>query len=325
MVSENSFSIPKVNQPDPHSFDFDLVNLLQSVVTVKTRIPDNALTADVLGTEREGHGVVINEQGLVLTIGYIVTEAESVWLIDAKGVTLQGHVVGYDQESGFGLVQALGRLDVPVTELGEPGVIEKGQRMILAGAGGIENCVEVSVASIREFAGYWEYLLNEAYFTIPAHPSWGGAALLGEDGKLYGIGSLIIQTVGQGGNEGAANMVIPVDHLLPIIDELMMYGKRNKPSRPWLGWFVQETSSGLIVAGVVDNGPADKAGIAAGDKVTEINGVSSVTLANMYRSIWASGTAGVEVGIAYERDSLRQSCIVSSVDRNEMLAKANLH
>lgn len=312
-------------QPNPADFDFDLKRCLQGVVSVRTQIPEDALTAAVLGTERSGHGVVINDQGLVLTIGYIVTEAESVWLVDHKDNTVQGHVVAYDQESGFGLVQALGRLELPVMALGQSKKLKIGERMVLAGAGGTTQSVEIKIAGIREFAGYWEYLLDEAIFTAPAHPSWGGAALIGQDGRLYGIGSLILQTVDQGGDTNAANMVIPIDLLPPILDELMMFGKRDKPARPWLGWYVQETREGLVVAGVVDDGPADTAGLEGGDAIIEVNGTAVDDLPDLYRNVWTTGLAGVDVTITFEREDIRQSTVVKSIDRGSRLKTAQVH
>lgn len=325
MSDEEQPSISEAIQPDPAEFEFDLKRCLEGVVSVRTQIPEDGLTAGVLGTERAGHGIVINDQGLVLTIGYIVTEANSVWLVDHRNHTVQGHVVAYDQESGFGLVQALGRLELPVVALGPSKNLRIGQRMVLAGVGGTTRSVEVKVAGIREFAGYWEYLLDEAIFTAPAHPSWGGAALIGEDGRLYGIGSLILQTVDQHGETNAANMVIPIDLLPPILDELMMYGKRNKPARPWLGWYCQDTSEGVVVAGVVDDGPADAAGIESGDTILEVDGQSVEDLPELYRSVWNTGLAGVEIAVTFEREAQRHNTIIGSIDRGSRLKTASLH
>jgi len=326
VMSDDDFpTISAALQPNPADFEFDLKRCLEGVVSVRTQIPEDGLTAPVLGTERAGHGVVINDQGLVLTIGYIITEAQTVWLVDHKDSTVQGHVVAYDQESGFGLVQALGRLDLPVMALGQSKHLKIGERMVLAGAGGTTQSVEIKIAGIREFAGYWEYLLDEAIFTAPAHPSWGGAALIGQDGRLYGIGSLILQTVDQTGDTNAANMVIPIDLLPPILDELMMFGKRDKPARPWLGWYVQETREGLAVAGVVDDGPADTAGIEDGDAIIEINGEAVESLADLYRNVWATGLAGVDVTVTFERQDVRQSTIITSIDRGSRLKTASVH
>jgi len=313
------------NPPDPADFEPQLIASLNSVVSVRTRVPDDAMTANILGTERAGHGVVINDQGLVLTIGYIITEADSIWLVDHLGRSIQAHVVAYDQESGFGLVQALGQLDLPPVLLGQSESLQIGQKMLLAGCGGASRTQQVQVVGIDEFAGYWEYLLDAALFTAPAHPSWGGAALLGEDGLLYGIGSLILQAADDDDGEHAANMVIPIDLLPPILNELLMFGKRDKPARPWIGWFAHESEDGLVLAGTSDDGPADKAGLQSGDQILQVDGQDVFTLAELFRTVWEAGEAGVEIPVVYERDQQTRSTRVLSVDRNARLKSASLH
>lgn len=324
-MSENVSAVSSGLRPNPDDYSCDLLYCLTSMVEVRTVVPEDALTAEALGTERSGHGVVIDDQGLVLTIGYIVTEAESVWLIADDGKALPAHVVAYDQQSGFGLVQALGKLDLPALKLGNSSELVPEQSMVVAGSGGLEHCVATEIASIREFAGYWEYLLDDAIFTSPAHPSWGGTALIGDDGKLYGIGSLIVQTLDSTGEKGYANMVIPIDLLPPIIDELMRYGRRDREPRPWLGWFIQETSSGPVVADVVDDGPADVGGIQEGDVITAVNGQGIDSLADLYRKVWASGDAGVEIEISIDRESRYKTLRLGSIDRSSRLKSASLH
>jgi S1-C subfamily serine protease len=313
------------NPPDPAEYDEQLIKALDSVVSVRTRIPDDAMTADILGTEREGHGVVINDQGLVLTIGYVVTEANSVWLVDGRGNTLQGHVVAYDQQSGFGLVQALGKLNLPPVVLGKSASLTLGQPMLLAGCGGIEATQQVQVGGIDEFAGYWEYLIDSAIFTVPAHPFWSGAALLGEDAMLYGIGSLILQTVDQDDTVNSANMVIPIDLLPPILNDLLLYGKRNQPARPWVGWFAQESTEGLVISGVSDDGPADRAGLHSGDRIVKVEGQSVETLAELFRAVWSAGEAGVDISVVFERNDITESTLISTIDRNARLKSASIH
>ena len=283
------------------------------------------MTAGGLGTEREGHGIVINDQGLTLTIGYIVTEATSVWLVDHLGNAVQGHVVGYDQLSGFGLVQPLGKLSVPPVVLGKSGDISQGQEMLLAGCGGVEHTQQVQVSAIDEFAGYWEYLIDAALFTSPAHPFWSGAALIGMDGKLYGIGSLVLQTVDQDEEVSNANMVVPIDLLPPILDDLVLYGKRNSPARPWVGWFTQESDPGLIVAGLSDGGPADIAGLQIGDLILQVNDYNVSSLAELFRSVWSAGDAGADVTVTFERDRVQKSVVIRTVDRNTLRLSATIH
>lgn len=324
-MGNESPSVPRDWRPEPEDYSFDLLERLDSIVAVKTRIPDESMTASMLGTERDGHGVVINDKGLIVTIGYVITEADSVWLVANNGQTVQGHVVGYDQRSGFGLVQALGKFDIPPVKLGSSASIGLGERMLVAGSGGIEKCTKVVISGVREFAGYWEYLLERAFFTSPAHPFWSGAALLGANGNLYGIGSLIVQAVDEEGNERSVNMIIPIDELTHILDELIQYGQRTLPPRPWMGWYVQDTTEGPIVARVVDDGPAAAAQIQVGDEILKVNDIEVGDLATIHRTVWACGNAGVNIDVEYRREGLDQTVTVTSTDRNQLLVKGSVH
>ena len=311
--------------PDPEIYRFDLRETLRGVVSLRTRIPDDALTAPVLGTERSGHGVVIDQQGLVLTIGYLVTEATSVWLVDDRGRSAEGHVVAYDQDTGFGLVQALQPTGWSAIELGQSAIVEPEQPVLVAGHGGLDSAITAQVVAKREFAGYWEYVLDEAIFTAPSHPNWGGAALISSDGKLLGIGSLLVQQVDDSGANSGINMMVPIDLLKPILEDLRQYGRPNRPPRPWLGWLVQEVDEHLVVAGVYDQCPAGRAGLRVGDVVLEVDDQPVSELANLFRRIWGLGEAGVEVRLTILRDSTTQQTVVQSVDRFSCLRSEPLH
>jgi S1-C subfamily serine protease len=312
-------------QPNPDDYAFDLNAALDSVVSLRSQIPEDALTAGVLGTERAGHGVVIANDGLIVTIGYLITEAESLWILTNKGTTVPGHVVGYDQETGFGLVQALQPLGTPSMELGDSGALQVSDEVIAAGHGGPDHAIKTTVIAKREFAGYWEYVLDEALFTAPPHPNWGGAALIGNDGSLLGIGSLMVQQIAESGELSSANMIIPIDLLKPVLDDLRMYGKRNAPARPWLGFLVQELSHHLVVSGVYDDCPANTAGLQVGDVIREVNGESISGLANLFRRIWRRGEAGVEVPLTIVRNRESMSVTVRSTDRDSCLKSASIH
>jgi len=295
--------------------------ILQSVVAVRTSIPDDAFTADTLGTRREGSGVVIRDNGLVLTIGYLITEAEEVWLTAHDGRVVAAHALGYDQETGFGLLQALGPLDLPALELGNATAAALGQEVTLAD--GIGECVDARIVAKQEFAGYWEYLLDEAIFTTPAHPSWGGAALVDKDGKLLGIGSLRLQ-MSQGGEVADINMIVPINLLKPILDDLMTRGQVNKPPRPWLGAFSAESNGDVVVMNVAEGSPADEAGLRRGDVVSEVRDGEVDGLADFYRKIWSSGPAGAEIPMRILRDGREAWLRVRSADRNNFLRKPQL-
>src|SRR5271169_3682722 len=205
------WEIPGEIQPKPGDCNFDLDRALTAVLGLRATIPEDAFTAGTLGTERAGSGVLIRRDGLVLTIGYLVTEAETIWLTSVEGGAVPGHLVAYDQESGFGLVQALGRLNAPPIDLGVGLRVGAGDRAVMAAEGGRRHAIAARVVARQEFAGYWEYVLDRAIFTAPAHPLWGGAGLIGADGRLLGIGSLLVQQVAERGMPQDLNMSVPID------------------------------------------------------------------------------------------------------------------
>lgn len=324
-MSDDDEHIPAELRPQASDVDYDLDHALGAVVSLRARVPEDAFTASVLGTERAGHGVVVNDAGLIVTIGYLVTEADEIWIITARGQAVPGHLLGYDYETGFGLVQALGRLDGPVMPLGSAGGIHVGETLVLAGHGGRSAALRVRVTARHEFAGYWEYVLDDALFTAPPHPNWGGAALIAPDGRLAGIGSLYVDQLVAALPEVDGNMVVPIDPLLPIVDELAHYGRTLKPARPWLGMFVSEVDGHFVVAGTYQDAPAARAGVAAGDVVTSVSGRCPETLADLFRAVWASGTAGCPVALALERDDEPLALIVESVDRRDFWKAPDLH
>ncbi|HST75812.1 MAG TPA: S1C family serine protease [Acetobacteraceae bacterium] len=324
-MKKSDWEIPTNLQPDPEDYPYDLERTLKGVVSVKSYVPGDAFTANTLGTERAGSGVVIRESGLVATIGYLITEADTIWLTAADGRAIPGHALAYDQESGFGLVQALGRLDLPVVEIGDSESVKVGDQVVFAAAGGRRHAVETRVVGRQEFAGYWEYLLDDAFFTAPAHPFWGGGALIGADGKLLGVGSLILQQGDGKGRRLDMNMIVPIGHLTPILDELLTYGRVNRPARPWLGMYATENDDDIVVGGVTDGGPADKAGIRSGDRIISVADEEITDLAGLWRRIWASGSAGADVRLRLGRERGPVPVTIRSADRTAFLKSPRLH
>ncbi len=324
-----AWEFPKGVQPKPEAVGFDLDRVLTSVLSLRSEIPDDAFSATTLGSERAGNGVVIGDDGLVLTIGYLITEAASVWLVSAEGAATPAHVVGYDQVTGFGLVQVLGRLGVPAIELGSSADARVGDQVIVASEGGRAHALTAGIVSKREFAGYWEYLLDEAIFTAPPHPSWGGAAMIGGDGTLLGVGSLLVQeAAGPGRAPGRArdgNMFVPIDLLPPILDDLMRFGKVDRPPRPWLGLFATEGEGELVVAGVASGAPAARADLRVGDLLLKVDGAPIADLAEMFRRIWSLGAAGTLIPLTISRDGAEFTVAVQSADRNAFLKSPGLH
>ena len=321
---EGEWAFPVEMRPRPEEWRFDLEHALDSVVGLRAEIPEDAFTAQILGTLRAGSGVVIRDDGLILTIGYLITEASTIWITTNKGTVVGGFALAYDQATGLGLVHPLGKLGVKALERGSIGALRVGENVVMAGHGGSAHSLKATVFAKREFAGYWEYVLDEALFTAPAHPQWGGAALIGADGKLVGIGSLLVQEkIDAGTLQG--NMIVPIDILAPILDDMVKTGRSNRPPRPWLGLYVTEAGPRLVVAGLAPGGPADKAGIKVGDAVLEVAGAKPTSLADLFRRVWACGNAGARVALKLLRETTTKEVTVTSADRSDFLKKPHLH
>lgn len=323
-MAETEWEMPPQAQPNPADYAFDLERTLSSVVGLRAIVPEDAFTAQTLGTERAGNGVIIREDGVVLTIGYLITEAESLWLNTVDGRALPGHVLAYDQETGFGLVQVLGRLGLPAVPLGQSAKAQVDDDVVVAGVGGLSRSLAAHIATKQEFAGYWEYLLEEALFTAPAHPNWGGTAVLDAAGCLIGIGSLHLQQARENGRTEHLNMNVPIDLLKPIYNDLLTLGRPNKPPRPWLGFYATEIEDHVVIAGLANDGPARRAGIRVGDILLSVAGQEVGTLAALYRRIWSLGRAGVEVPITLQREGHTLTVMPRSIDRGALLKKVRL-
>ena len=323
MAEQKDWAFPAEMRPRPEDWRFDLDRALDAMVLLRAEVPEDAFTASILGTERAGNGVVI-ENGLVLTIGYLITEASVIWLTTTKGTVVGGTVLAYDQATGFGLVQALGKLGVKPIERGSAASIRVGENVVVAGHGGRAHALKATVFAKREFAGYWEYVLDEALFTAPAHPQWGGAALIGADGKLAAIGSLLVQEkIDAGTIQG--NMLVPIDLLGPILDDMVNTGRVQRPPRPWLGMYTTEAGERLVIAGLAPGGPAERAGARVGDAVLEVAGAKLKTLADLWRKVWDLGPSGAVVPLKLARNGKINEVRIVSADRADFLKKPHLH
>jgi S1-C subfamily serine protease len=322
--SSSDWEMPQAFQPKPENYSYDLEAALTSMVGLRALIPADAFTAETLGTERTGNGVLIRD-GVVLTIGYLITEAETIWLHLVDGRAVPGHVLAYDQETGFGLVQALARLNLPVLPIGQSTAAKVGDPVVVAGAGGRKHSVVARIAAKQEFAGNWEYVLDEAIFTAPAHPFWGGTAMIGRAGELLGIGSLQVQQVRESGTPEPLNMIVPIDLLKPILEDLLTLGRPNHPPRPWLGLNATEVDDKVVVARVSTGGPARRANLRTGDVVLAVAGQEVSDLAGFFRTVWSLGKAGIEVPLTIYRDGRTIEVRVPSGDRNRFLKGPSLH
>lgn len=323
MPSLTEWKVPPAFQPRSGDYGFDLDRALSSVVGLHSIIPQDAFTAETLGIERAGNGVVIDD-GLVLTIGYLITEAEAVWLHRGDGRVVEGHALGFDAVTGFGLVQALGDLDLDPLPIGTSAATKIGDRVVVGGAGGRTRSVASQIVAKQEFAGYWEYLLDEAIFTHPAHPNWGGTGLISDRGELIGIGSLQLERE-RAGKAEHVNMIVPIDLLTPVLDDLRRFGRVNRPARPWLGMYSTEIDNRVVVIGISANGPAARAELKAGDVILAVNGEKVTSQAGFYRKLWALGPAGVDVPLTVHHEGVTFDVTLASTDRAKLLKSPRLH
>jgi len=293
--------------------------MLKAIVKIKATVPKEAFTAGSLGTEREGHGVLIDSRGYILTIGYLIAEADSIEVVGPEGKNSGATFAGYDYATGFGLLKIDKPFDVLPMKLGESSKVKAGDTLLVAGHGGADAVIAAQVVSRKEFAGYWEYLVEEPIFTAPAYLNFGGAALIDPSGFLVGIGSLFTQIAIPGVGTLPCNMFVPIDLLKPILDDLIAKGRSRRPPRPWLGVNSEEAHGRIFITKVTPGGPAEKSGLVPGDLVLTVNGKAVNGQADLYRKIWGLGSAGVEVTLGVLRGTLIQDIRIKSADRYQFL------
>ena len=295
-------------QPDAERF-FD------SIVKLNVRAVRDARSSATLGSEREGTGVVIGDDGLILTIGYLIVEADDVQVVTRRGRTLPGRVVGYDHATGLGLVRTVVPLDAAPISLGDSGKLAERDPVMIVNYDREGDVTLAHVVSKRPFTGSWEYLLETAIFTSPPTANWSGAALVGRDLKLVGVGSLIVRDASSGEDGVPGNMFVPIDMLKPILADLLKSGQRAGPSRPWLGVAAEEVQGRLVVARVSPEGPGDKAGLGAGDIILGVAGDGVRTQAEFYRKVWSRGGAGTDIPLRVLQGIDVRDVTVHSIDR----------
>ncbi len=291
--------------------------LLKAIVKVKSTIPNEARTAGVLGTTREGNGVLINSDGHILTIGYLILEADGIKVVDHEGFEIRARYIGYDHKTGFGLIRVEKALNTAPIQLGQSSNIKAGDPALVIGHGGVDSVQGARVVFRGEFTGYWEYLLENAIYTTPPYANYGGAALIGRDGKLLGIGSIFTRKTVADLGSVPCNMFVPIDLLRPILSRLIATGSSGEPPQPWLGLQVDEVHGRLFVRQLTSGGPAEKAGLGSGDIILKVDQKAVQGLADFYRKVWSLGDAGVEVPIAVLQGIEIRDIVVRSEDRDQ--------
>ena len=293
--------------------------VLKAVVKIRAVIPEGARTAAVLGTEREGHGIVIDSRGHILTTGYLIIESESIEVTSPDGRKIKAAFVGYDHATGFGILRTESPLNVEPMPRGDSSDLKEGAPVIVAGHGGPESAIGARVVARKEFTGYWEYILDNAIYTAPAYAKFAGAALIGPDGRLLGVGSLFTQLSVPGLGVLPCNVFIPIDLLEPILEDLISTGRPNQPAKPWLGINAEESHGRVFITRTTEGGPAAEAGLKTDDLILKVNGQPVEGLGDFYRKLWAAGSAGVEVMLSILEGVESREVMVRTGDRNKFL------
>lgn len=314
-----SWSLPTIaaeraqsGAPDDASAQIRTMDAL-SVVLLRATAPKDARSSSTLGVERHGSGIVIDDSGLILTIGYLILEADGVEIVPANGKAIPATVVGYDHATGFGLVRATLPLQVKPIEFGDSATLPEREPVLIAGFDGVAPAY---VVSKRAFAGFWEYLLDTAIFTAPATVNWSGAALIGRDGRLYGVGSLVVTDAVKPQTYSPGNMFVPIDLLKPILGDLIGSGKVDGPARPWLGVNTQEMQGGhLVVTRITQGSPAEKSGLKVGDIIVRLGGQPISGQMDFYRKLWGQGPAGTQIPLSVLQGAEVRDVTIQSIDR----------
>lgn len=293
--------------------------ILKAVVKIRAIVSKDARSARSLGTEREGNGVVIDSKGHILTIGYLISDAETIEVTGPEGKPIHATFVGYDHNTGFGLLRTDKPLNVQPMKLGQSSEVKEGDPILVAGHGGKDSVQVGQVIARKEFVGYWEYLIENAIFITPPYPNFGGAALIDRDGRLMGIGSIYTQMMIQGLGSIPCNMFVPIDLLNPILSDLLIRGRSREAPRPWLGLNAEETHGRVFITRVTSEGPAERAGLQPEDLILAVNGKPVNGLADFYRKVWALGNAGVDVSLSILRGTQIRDITVHSADRYQSL------
>jgi len=297
--------------------------VFNAVVGVYASVPDKAHTAQTLGTRRQGSGIIIDSEGLILTIGYLIVEADKITVLGSDGNPVPADYVAYDHETGFGLVRAR-KLVKPVSvRFGDSKHLNVGNRVLAISYEGHQPVVATKVVSRRSFAGSWEYLLDNAIFTSPAIDEFGGAALLGADGRLLGIGSLFVNDAAPSGRPVYGNMFVPIDALKPILADLITSGRRRSPAQPWLGIYPETAQGRVYISRLAAGGPGETAGLEPGDVIMGVAGKRVRDMEDFFRKVRNQGEAGVEVPLdILKMDSVDlniRAVKVRSQDRHDRL------
>ncbi|WP_440656483.1 S1C family serine protease [Candidatus Pelagibacter sp. HIMB1509] len=298
----------------------DILNIYKSVVKIDSIIPPEARTAQSLGTVRGGNGVVIDDKH-ILTIGYIVVEAETITITLPDGKKFPGELIGYDHTTGFGILRTIIQSNLTPLKIGDSDQLTKEDFLYVLPYLTEGRPSAVKMVSRRSFAGWWEYFLDKPIYTYPANSSFAGSALINEYGEVLGIGSLYVGDAAATGISSPGNMFVPINDLKPILDDLIQNGRRTKDIKPYMGLTSSDNTGQVKITRVNDNGPAAKAGFSVNDTILAVNNEKINNIEDFYKVVWSFGGPGTKLQFDIERNQEKLNIELTTMDRNDFFVK----
>jgi S1-C subfamily serine protease len=289
--------------------------VMQSVVRVDALVPEGARTAATHGRERTGTGVVLDANGLVLTVGYIVAEASSVLVTFSDGEKVPSQIVAYDHASGIALLRANRRVATKPVKLAKAQSGKKDEHALIVPSEGEASIKAVKIGKIKKFTSGWEYVMDDAIYTYPPSTDFAGSALLSQRGELLGIGALVTIDIDIDPKVRVpGNVFIPINSVQNILGDLLTQGRSEESQRPWLGLHLKETKQGIKVNAVEEDGPAEASGIKTGDTIVAVEQMKVKSLNHFYKRIWEDFEPGEKIHLLVLRDDQYANVPVESVD-----------
>ena len=298
----------------------EVKKLYESIVRIYSIVPPDARTANSLGTERRGSGVIIDDKH-ILTIGYIVVEADTINIGLPGGKTVPGELVGYDHTSGFGILRTINSTKLNPLKLGDSDEIKVDELLFVMPYPDQGQASAANAVSRRSFAGWWEYYLDKPIYTFPMNYSWAGTPLINQQGEILGIGSLFVSESLSPGVSSPGNLFVPINDLKPILKDLIDNGRRTKNIKPYMGLSSEDSTGKVSVTRVNENGPAAKAGIMPNDVILSVNGKDVRNMTEFYKTVWGLGGPGTVLKLDIDRNEQRLSFELTTMDRNDFFVK----
>ena len=299
-----------------------LNDLYNSIVSIHSKIPDEARTSKSLGTVRQGSGVVIDNKN-ILTIGYVVLEASEISIGLINGKKIPGRLIAYDFETGFGLVSPIVSTKLKSLKIGDSSKIKMDDSIFILPSPTMGIGSLAKMVSRRPFVGWWEYYLEKPIYTLPNNPAWTGAPLVNSQGEIVGIGSLFIRDAVSPEIISPGNMFVPINLLKPIMKDLVKYGRRTSNINPYIGLSSDDNSGKIVVTKVSKDGPSYKVGIKPDDVITGVNGRLVNNLETFYKTLWSTRNYGAMIKVDINRNGKKMSFNIRSINRMDYYLKSN--